>query len=524
MINTAIYPKDKVSSKNHNHIKNAKILIIDDSQENIKVLGSLLKKYECEVLMALEAKKGIEIAIKKQPDLIMLDVNMPEMNGFEVFERLKKNSQTKHIPVIYLTAYHDSKNVLKGLSQGAADFIAKPFDHAELIARINTRLKPSSGNDIRALFNSEYNSYVILNKKLEVMTYNTTAERELLFSFGKLKTGKSIFNYIDPADHSFLRRRLENAFKGRIIQFEKSFTIGHDRKWFSYVIEPVKNKNLETIGCIINGTDITSKREAEIEDAEVLKKINDIYIESQESLTYASYIQKAIFPSNFEGSEVYNDSFVYHKPKEKVGGDFYWTHDTEDKSVLILGDCTGHGVPGALLTTISIVLLERIVKYQKIYSPETILFELNNNVVNLLKQNNGGVRDGLELGVCTFDRRSKTITYAGARRTLLIVNGEEVSEVKGSRQDIGGTEMKSFEKHIFNAEKGSALYLYSDGVTDQIGGTKSKKFMRKKLHKLISVISEENMASQKEKIKKAIETWKGYEEQTDDMLIIGIRI
>jgi DNA-binding response OmpR family regulator/serine phosphatase RsbU (regulator of sigma subunit) len=523
MIDATAYPPEKV--KNQSNIKHAKILIIDDSQENIKVLGSLLKKHDCEVLMALEAKKGIEIAVKKQPDLILLDVNMPEMNGFEVFERLKKNSNTKHIPVIYLTAYHDSKNVIKGLTQGAADFIAKPFDHAELIARINTRLKPSGGDDIRALFNSEYNSYVILNKKLEIMTYNTTAERELLFSFGKLKTGKSIFNYADPADHSFLRRRLENAFKGRIIQFEKSFTIGHDRKWFSYVIEPVKNKNLETIGCIINGTDITSKREAEIEDAEVLKKINDIYIESQESLTYASYIQKAIFPTNFEGSQSYSDSFVFHKPKEKVGGDFYWTYDIGNKSVLILGDCTGHGVPGALLTTISIVLLERIVKHQMIHAPETILFELNNNVVNLLKQNNGGsVRDGLELGVCTFDRENNTIEYAGARRSLVVVNEGDVSEIKGSRQDIGGTEMKSYEKHIFNAQKGSALYLYSDGITDQIGGTKNKKFMRKKLHKLISIISEEAMSSQKEKIKKAIETWKGYDEQTDDMLIIGIRI
>src|SRR6185369_10765928 len=116
-----------------------------------------------------------------------------------------------------------------------------------------------------------------------------------------------------------------------------------------------------------------------------------------QGLRYAAYIQRAIFPNNLEVSSQFDDSFVLFKSKEKVSGDFYWTHDLGDKSLLILGDCTGHGVPGALLTTISIVLLERIVKYQQIYSPEKILSELNNNIVAILNQKDGVVKDGLEM-------------------------------------------------------------------------------------------------------------------------------
>jgi PAS domain S-box-containing protein len=527
-----MFSTDTQTSKvTHSHIdlsiiKDARILIIDDSESNIKVLGSLLRNYQCEVLTALDAKRGIAIAEAKLPDLILLDVLMPEMDGFEAYELIKRNKKTSSIPVIYLTAVDKTKSMIRGFELGAVDYITKPYNHQELIVRIKSRLKLRKENEyMKAMFDSKSHSFITLNRNMEITNYNTTArERSLLFKHDKLKTGENAFRYIEPADHNFVRKRIENAFKGRIVEFEKSYTVDGEVKWFNYIIEPIKNNILETIGCIISGTDITAKKETEMEDADYLKKINDVFDETQQSIRYASYIQKAIFPNTAEISEQFKDSFLLFKPKEKVSGDFYWTYNLGDRSILILGDCTGHGVPGALLTTISIVLLERIVKYQKIYSPEKILLELNNNIVTILNQKDGGIKDGLEMAVCLFDKTKCTIEFAGARRSLWIAKGEMFEEFKGNRQDIGGVEVKKFTKQTVFPEKGSSVYIFSDGVTDQIGGEKNKKFMKNKLKKIVLTLNDKPMADQKKVFENALTDWMGYEEQTDDILMMGVRM
>src|SRR5207253_7309737 len=160
-------------------------------------------------------------------------------------------------------------------------------------------------------------------------------------------------------------------------------------------------------------------------------------------------------------------------PKEKLSREIYWTYDLGEKTIQILGDCTGHGVPGALLTTISIVLLERIVKYQQIQSPEKILTELNNNIVSILNQKDGIIKDGMEMAVCVFDKTNGHLEFAGAKRSLIIAHRQEVQEIKGCRQEIGGMDVKLFAKEIIGPIRGKAVYIFSDGFTDQIGGEKN---------------------------------------------------
>ncbi|MES2678691.1 MAG: response regulator [Bacteroidota bacterium] len=507
-------------------LKGARILIIDDSETNIKVLGALLKRYECEVLTALDPERGLSIAEAKLPDLILLDVLMPEMDGFETHALLKKNQKTSHIPVIYLTAASKTQNVIKGIDLGAVDYITKPFNHAELIARVRNRLKLGIENErVKMMFESKSHSFITLNHNLEITGFNTSAnERSILFKHDQLKFGENALNYVDAVDRNFVRKRIESALNGRTVEFEKGYVVGAETKWFNYIIEPIKNKNNAIVGCILSATDITAKKDVEMEDADYLKKINDVLDETQQSLRYASYIQNAIFPNQEDVSAQFAESFIFFKPKEKVSGDFYWTCDLGDKSLLILGDCTGHGVPGALLTTISIVLLERIVKYQQIYSPEKILTELNSNIVNTLNQKDGGIKDGLEMAVCLFDKTSRMIEFAGAKRSLLLAKNKEVIEIKGNRQEIGGEEIKAYSKQQLYPEKGTMVYITSDGYADQIGGDRNKKFMKKNLKKLIISLNGEAMDDQKLIFADTINTWKGYEEQTDDILLIGVRV
>jgi|GEM_PF-6280442 len=515
------------ASPDYYPMNRARIVIIDDSSNNIKVVANLLRQQGYEVLTAMDTRKGLMIIETKLPDLILLDVMMPEMNGFEACELLKANKKTKEIPVIFITAASDTESILKGLAVGAVDYISKPFKQQELVARIKNHLKfKTSSEYISALFESRYHSFITLNTNLEIINFNEIAnEREMLFNEKYYKKGESIINYIPTANRRSFEIKAKGVFRGKTLSYQRNYVVKNEHYWFNYLLEPIHNKQGEIIGCLINGTDITEKKEYVTRANEYHRKIKEIYTEAQESLSYASYIQKSIYPGSAKLSKQFPDHFILFQSKEKVSGDLYWSHHFDGKDLLILGDCTGHGVPGALLTTISIVLLERIVKYNSITSPDKILLEMDALLAETLKQKDGGIKVGLEMAVCLFDKKEGTLEFAGAKRSLIMAHGEDSFEIKADHYDLGGGgEAKIFKKHLLHPVKGSSLYLFSDGIIDQIGGANNKKFMKKNLGKLILNLNSEAMSCQKTLFEKAISEWIGEGEQTDDILLIGIKI
>ncbi|MES2760860.1 MAG: response regulator [Bacteroidota bacterium] len=516
---TSIHTNDLV-------VKKTRILIVDDSESNIKVLGSVLKKHNYEVLTSIESTRAFDIALEKQPDLILLDILMPHLDGYSVYKLLKDNSKTAAIPVMFISSLNATENLVKGFDLGAVDYISKPFNHDELIARVKHQIKQKTANKhINALFNSQHHTFIIIDENYIIVNFNDTAnERELVFTNENYKIGDSILNHINESDREFIVNKFKKGFKGKIVEFERCYFINEKRRWFNYLIEPIKNRSGVVVGCVLSGAEITLKKEENIREIEYHRKVSNLYSEIQQSLSYAAYIQKSILPDNLKLLKYFDDSFVLLRSKEKVSGDFYWNYELENKHLLILGDCTGHGVPGALLTAISIMLLERLVKYEKIHCPEKILFELNNNIVSILNTNSGGVKDGLEMAVCLFDKTEGILEFAAAKRSAFIVKEGVINEVKGDRLDIGGYPMKKYTKQIISNIHGASIYLFSDGITDQIGGDKNKKFMKKKLSKLILSLSMQSMATQKEVIEDTIVNWTKNEEQTDDMLLIGIKL
>ncbi|MGZ4044503.1 MAG: PP2C family protein-serine/threonine phosphatase, partial [Bacteroidia bacterium] len=210
-----------------------------------------------------------------------------------------------------------------------------------------------------------------------------------------------------------------------------------------------------------------------------------------------------------------------------VCGDFYWFGQQGDEAVIAAIDCTGHGVPGALMTVIGNSLLNQIVTSTGITSPSNILTQLDKKLHETLKQHGNIItNDGMDAAVVRYKLSKSEVTFAGAKRPLYMIKKGELIEIKGNKSPIGsfGHDLnKRFSEHKISMNKGDTLYMFSDGVQDQFGGENGKKFMIKQFRELLMEIQSLTMGDQAKRIEKEMHDWQRDYEQTDDMLLIGIR-
>lgn len=508
-------------------IKKSKILVIDDSPINIKIVAQVLHAENYQVYTALNGTIGIKIAETKFPDLILLDIMMPEIDGFEVCAALKKNNLTRDIPVIFLTASNQVEDLSQGFEIGAVDYLLKPFKPSELLIRVKNHIKLKIAYDhLRVLYNSPYHTFISLNSNLEIISFNYTANnREMMFNNRALKISESIYNYIPIEDHHTFRDLFTDVANNNYRMLERKYKDEYSQdRWYNYIFEPVYNKQGEFEGYLINGTDITEKKEAEFKAKSYFDEITILHEETQQSLTYASYIQNAILSDHLVINSVCSDHFLIYKPKDKVSGDFYWTQIVNGKLVVVVGDCTGHGVPGSLLTAISIMLIERIVVSNEVTEPNEILEHLNKQIKATLNQKDVNIRDGLEASVCVVD--GNVLHFAGAKRSILIKRGKEIIELKGNRKDLGSDYLHdlNFTTHIFDLHKDDVFYLFTDGIVDQTGGAKGKKLLKKRFKEQIIKLISDEMPQQQNTFLEFIENWmQPNNTQTDDILLMGIK-
>lgn len=269
------------------------------------------------------------------------------------------------------------------------------------------------------------------------------------------------------------------------------------------------------------------------------EKINELKVEIEikhreviDSVNYAKRIQEAVLPSLAEIERNFPQSFILFKPRDIVSGDFYWFSEKENAIIIASIDCTGHGVPGAFMSLIGNTLLNHIVNEKGIVDPAQILNHLNKEVNFSLRQTDTGSqsRDGMDVALCVFEKNNQTtvqlLKYAGANRPLYIVKDNTLQEVKADKFPIGGWDndtLKSFTTHVIELEKNTAIYIASDGYADQFGQD-DKKLKTKKFKEMLVEIQSKSMIEQKIILDNFIESWKGNQEQTDDILVIGIRV
>lgn len=248
------------------------------------------------------------------------------------------------------------------------------------------------------------------------------------------------------------------------------------------------------------------------------------------SIRYAQNIQQAILGKEDLLAEYFKNSFNFFKPKDILSGDFYWFYENKANGVKIIvaADCTGHGVPGALTTVLGCSILNDIVKQKNIYSPDIILQELDKTIIKSFsteKTNTLNVEDGMDISVLTFQKDK--LSFSGAKNPLYIIKNEKVEVIKGSPFAIGSNHFKkekSFEKHDFSLSTGDKIYIFSDGFQDQIGEHYDRKYYTKQFRELLVSISHLPMSEQKAILVQELDTWKGSNPQTDDILVIGIEL
>ena len=247
-----------------------------------------------------------------------------------------------------------------------------------------------------------------------------------------------------------------------------------------------------------------------------------------DSIHYAERIQAAILPPDKHLSDHLKDHFLLFKPRDIVSGDFYWTQEKNNKLLVAVADCTGHGVPGAFLSMLGIASMNEILNRSKELKPDRILDQLREILIKSLHQTGkrGEAQDGIEIALCIIDLKKNTLEYSGANRPLYIVRDGAVQHIRPDRMPIGIYEQETvpFTLHALELKKGDAIYLFSDGYVDQLGGPLRKTFRVKKFRKLLVGIQDQAMEAQKQILLKNLEDWQGDVEQIDDILVIGIRI
>ncbi|OFY75040.1 MAG: hypothetical protein A2265_12120 [Bacteroidetes bacterium RIFOXYA12_FULL_33_9] len=305
-------------------------------------------------------------------------------------------------------------------------------------------------------------------------------------------------------------------------EFEFETVLGERVFLFNAIPEYDENTVLETI--LVVAHDITDRKHIENE-------IKDKNFKITESINYAYRIQSSILPNTDMLRHYFPESIILYKPKDVVSGDFPWIFKKGDNLFVAAVDCTGHGVPGALLSFIGYFILNNIVDHDRDISASEVLDLLHTKVRHTLKQDEEGseARDGMDIALCKINFNKKELQYAGAHRPLYYISDSVLTEYKGDRKAIGGVVFKNkieknFTNYTVNYKENDRIYFFSDGFPDQVGGDDNKtKYSTRQLREFIEA-STENMEEFGKEVNQEFLDWKKDNKQIDDILLFGIKL
>ncbi len=255
--------------------------------------------------------------------------------------------------------------------------------------------------------------------------------------------------------------------------------------------------------------------------------------ELNDSIIYAKRIQEGMMLKEKHLFRLFPNSFILFKPKDIVSGDFYWFTKIENKIIIAVADCTGHGIPGAFMSVLGISLMNQIVIEEKNSNVSSILQRLNHKLNKAFDYSNDFIEeerrpfDGMDIALCCIDYDSNFLTYSGALRPMYHISKNELMSIDGSHYPIGGMNLESnrrYESQSVNFSKGDKLYFCSDGYADQFGGSRDKKFMTRNFKNLLLKTSKLSMQTQQLELERKFNEWKSNYEQTDDVLVLGVSL
>lgn len=273
------------------------------------------------------------------------------------------------------------------------------------------------------------------------------------------------------------------------------------------------------------------KKDKRILETRVKERTAKIEAQKQEitsSIEYASRIQMAMLPEYNHFKNSFPEYFIIFNPRDIVSGDFYWITEDEEHIFFTVADCTGHGVPGAFMSTLGISTLDEIITNNTDLKANTVLNLLREKIKTSLHQTGkeGEATDGMDMAFCILYKNRKTIEFSGAYNPLFLFHDGEFREYRADRMPIGiyYGEKDSFTNYKIDVREGDTIYIFSDGFADQSGGPKGSKYMKYNLKKLLTEIHYKPMAEQRIILENEFEKWKGSNNQIDDVTILGVRI
>ncbi len=395
---------------------------------------------------------------------------------------------------------------------------------------------------------SEIDNAVLIMDKDGVIEWVNEGFRKLFGKTVEEMKGKSLITENTPTE---IKKVIIDGIKNKKpVTYEFPFTgsNGKDKKWIQTTITPLYSDDGRVKKIIGIDSDITLLKQKETEilqqKEEIESQRDEIasqrdYLRSQtkkitQSINYARRIQNALLPPDEVLEEILPDYFIYFKPRDIVSGDFYWATKKEGHLIIAAVDCTGHGVPGALMSALGISFLnEIIINYFSQYGFENlqanyILNALRENVKNSLRQTSkdSESKDGMDISLVVINEETLECQFAGAHNPLIMIRDGELTRFRGDRMPIGiyYREKETFTNQTIQLQKDDLLYLFSDGMIDQFSETTGRKFMMKNFKELLLRIHQLPMEEQVQEIDSAFWDWKGTFEQVDDVLVIGLRI
>jgi len=325
--------------------------------------------------------------------------------------------------------------------------------------------------------------------------------------------GSLVLGFLIALAASITARRIARIFEARIekknLQLAKSYAELKD------LHNELKNQKEE----------IETQNNMLVSQKDIITRQKDDILASIE---YAKRIQDALLNSEKSLDKHIANYFLVYKPKDIVSGDFYWSREVNGNIYVAVGDCTGHGVPGAFMSVLGITLLNEIVDTTNCEKPNEMLDELRHRLKKALNQKSWELdnSDGIEMALLKYSSSDSTVQVAASYQSVLIYSNGNLQEIKGDRCPIGvcfGAE-KNFNTHIFRLNAKTTFYMYSDGYADQMGGENNKKFYSRRLKDLIASIGNKDLDEQKTILNTTIEKHKGNRPQTDDIILLGVRL
>ncbi|KAB2867301.1 MAG: SpoIIE family protein phosphatase [Bacteroidales bacterium] len=498
-----------------------------------------LKKYTYEP--TLDGLYIIELGVRSNTADEIINLIKSTLNDFSVKEKsivsaelfmneddpfsLTKTEEIGAVEKEFIRQRFEKKDTIQVEKKIDGKFLSYQYffmlsDNSELYKGSVIRIVSDRTNEIKDEYYRLISFVVIFVLVLFTISY-------LIFKNTRIVTDpiKKLVNNVNRIADGNLNERAEVIGNNEITTLSVKFNVMIEQleDLYTDLDKKVKERTAEVVA---------QKEEIESQKDE-LEKQRDILAEQQkhimDSILYAKRLQYAILPTDEFVKELFPESFILFHPKDIVSGDIYWFYKQGNKRFFSAIDCTGHGVPGALVSMVGHNWLDYAVKDLKLDRPVDILEALNRGVTTTFKEKDedNAVKDGMDIALCCVDYTTMKLEFAGAYNPALIIRNGELIQLKGDKCPIGAFSRRAatgYTHQEMDVQKGDMVYVFSDGYTDQFGGEDNRKFLMSNFKKLLVDVHQYPIKEQKDKMEEVLFDWMKYESQLDDILVIGIRI